>query len=70
MAAAFPPDTNAGIAAAKKGAIPPRCRPTPGLRFLEVPYRRFFVVNDLLSNETFIYVFINGVDLRPAFSFG
>ena len=37
MAAAFPPGTKAGIAAAKKGAIPPRCLPTPSLRFFANP---------------------------------
>ena len=46
MAAAFPPATKAGIAAAKKGAIPPRCLPTPGLHFLEFPHRHFFMVNE------------------------
>ena len=52
IAAAFPPATNAGIAAAKKGAIPPCCLPTPGLRFRVVPCHRFFMVNEGLMNGT------------------
>ena len=72
MAAAFPPATKAGIAAAKKGAIPPRCLPTPGLRFLANPCRRrrFVMVNEELANGTPFYILVKRMDLRLAFSFG
>ena len=55
MAAAFPPATKAGIAAAKKGAIPPRCLPTPGLRFFANPLCRchpLAMLNESLVNES------------------
>ena len=38
-AVVFPPASNTGTAIANRGPIPPCCLPTPGLRFLAVPYR-------------------------------
>ena len=56
MAAAFPPATNAGMAAAKKGAMPPRYLPTPGLRFLAVPFRLIFWICVLYESIGYLYL--------------